>query len=307
MDVCVYGEYTVKRVLTDTSLFGDVPGFGHSETRDDLRAGDFYAYKTTYYDDEGNVIDRGTAVLMAYSVEGDQVTYGWLDEDVTYTSPVSVFADHLQQYDMSTALGTVLMSIDSYGERLCAVFEVQGDIDGLNVVGVDDGVCYAYQQYYDGYSVHFELLYSTMVAGDVGDASVPARDDFVPGDEYCNLVMERVDGQWTTYRSTLIVEEVLDGSQICGYYEDGTYVGSDEVLFTDDTGSEDEVVGETRMLTPWGVLDMTVCQQTLEDGTVFTYCYPQVLDFVLAYMYVYPTGDIYIAVLTENTMFQPSP
>ena len=148
-DVHAEDGNTVTRILYDSTLFGERPSFGSSEEAETLEVGDYYAYKYWEYDSEGNVVVRDTLVNMVYAVDGDTVTYGWLDSGDTNTATVDEFIDHLHFSSMSDSLGTDVVFNDSYGERLCEVYEItDGDAVVIYYIGVDDGICYRCEYFY---------------------------------------------------------------------------------------------------------------------------------------------------------------
>ena len=307
-DVHVEDGKTVTRFLYDSTLFGERPSFGSSEEAETLEAGDYYAYKYWEYDSEGSVVVRDTLVNMVYAVDGDMVTYGWLDSGDTNTTTVDEFIDHLHFSSMSDSLGTDVVVNDSYGERLCEVYEItDGDAVEIYYIGVDDGICYRCDYYYPDYSQRFDLIYSTFVTGDM-DFEVPdLRQEIVEEDEYGMLIITRTDGVWDTYRVTYFVDRVYDDHLSMGYYVNGKRAGTVEGDLFIEMDMDYEVIGTETLATPWGLLETEVQVSTLEDGVKVTNWMLPGYDLAVASMYEYPEGDLYISIFVECTLFFESP
>ena len=303
-DILVEDGVTYDRTLYDTTQFGDRPSYGSSEERETLEVGDYYAYKYWEYDSEGNIVARDTLVNMVYSVDGDTVTNGWLDTRETETTTVEGFIDHLHFMDATDPVGIDLLTNDSYGERICEVYQItDGDVVEYYYIGVDDGICYRNELFYPDYSQRFDLIYSTLVTGDMGFGVQDLRQEIVEEDEFGRLIITRTDGVWDTYRETYFVDRVYDDHLSMGYYVNGSRVETVEGDLLVDLGTDYEFVGTETVATSWGLLKTEICTQTTEDGIEVTLWVLPGYDMTVAAMSESPEGDLYISIMVECTLF----
>ena len=197
---------------------------------------------------------------------------------------------------------------DSYGERLCEVYEItDGDAVVIYYIGVDDGICYRCEYFYPDYSQRFDLIHSTFVTGDMGFGVSELRQEIVEEDEYGMLIITRTDGVWDTYRVTYFVDRVYDDHLSMGYYVNGKRAGTVEGDLLIEMDMDYEVVGTEVLATPWGLLETEVQVSTLENGVKATNWMLPGYDLAVVSMYEYPEGDLYISIFVECTLFFESP
>lgn len=296
MDSYEENGVTTTRMLVDTSMCGDVPEFGHSVEEDTVEVGDYYAYEVCVYDDNGELTDRFPNVLMVHSVEGDQVTCGWIDGEDRYTVSMSEFLDHTS-FDVSEGSGLYLIDNRTYGERLCTMITAGSD---EYLVGVDDGVCYSYTQYFDGYSMTFDLVYSPLVAGD--QEPTEYRQDMQVGDAYSLLLLDRMDGRWTVHIETNVVKEVIGDTCIVDVYYDGTFSHTDEIQMNVDR--EDPYPTATMPIsTPRGVQEVNIYIISGVSASTTIY-WTDELGVMIAEIVVGMNGDMSTTVLLWSTQYQ---
>ena len=303
MDYHEYDEYALTRMVVDTSLFGDVPEFGHSVEKDTVAVGDYYVYSISEYDNNGTLLGSHTEVVVVYTVEGDQVTYGPLGSDERTTGTVDEFIDHLSPPSNEGYIGQYLLENPTYGYRMCDIFEFQRDgyIEQV-YVGEDDGVFYETVDYFDQGYVVYQLIYSTLMAGDI-EASSPMRNAEI-GYEYISSSIDSGDGEWTVVRQTVVVTEVLEDTCVMDIYQDGEFMATYEGDFFVDSGETPEPVSSSEVLTPWGALEIDVIVQTLEDGsTIVNFC-PEHMDASIATIVADSLGDVHVSVLMQCSMLE---
>ena len=296
MDSYEENGVTTTRMLVDTSMCGDVPEFGHSVEEDTVEVGDYYAYEVCVYDDNGELTDRFPNVLMVHSVEGDQVICGWIDGEDRYTVSMSEFLDHTS-FDVSEGSGLYLIDNRTYGERLCTMITAGSD---EYLVGVDDGVCYSYTQYFDGYSMTFDLVYSPLVAGD--QEPTEYRQDMQVGDAYSLLLLDRMDGRWTVHIETNVVKEVLGDTCIVDVYYDGTFSHTDEIQMNVDREDPDPTA-TMPISTPRGVQEVNIYIISGVSASTTIY-WTDELGVMIAEIVVGMNGDMSTTVLLWSTQYQ---
>ena len=296
MDRNVVDGITITRMVTETSLFGDTLEFGHSVEEDTVEVGDYYAYEVYVYDDSGEFLDSFATVLMVHSVEGDMVTYGWIDESDRYTVPTSEFLDHTY-FDVSEGSGLYFIDNQTYGERLCTMVT-----DGTDeyLVGVDDGVCYSFIQYYDGYSMTFDLVYSPLVAGD--QEPTEYREEVQAGDVSRYLLLDRIDGEWAIHIETRVVKEVLGDSCLVDIYYDGVFASTEEIQMNVDREDPDPTATMS-ISTPRGAQDTDIYTVS-GTGTGTTVYWVDELGVMIADIFVGMNGDMSTTVLMSSTQYQ---
>lgn len=168
------------------------------------------------------------------------------------------------------------------------------------LVGVGDGVCYSYTQYFDGYSMTFDLVYSPLVAGD--QEPIEYRQDMQVGDAYSLLLLDRMDGRWTVHIETNVVKEVLGDTCIVDVYYDGTFSHTDEIQMNVDREDPDPTA-TMPISTPRGVQEVNIYIISGVSASTTIY-WTDELGVMIAEIVVGMNGDMSTTVLLWSTQYQ---
>lgn len=301
---------TMTAILVDATVLSDEPPeFSVSETRESVKAGDYYAYVIeSYVDDE--LEGSFTDMRYIFDVEGDEVTYGWLSEgrEMARTYPVSEVLDQ-HSYDTSLGTGRYVVESHAYGTKLCTLIVTPSeDVTKYAYIGLDDGVCYLFEYVYDdSMTYRFTLIGSSLVSGGAHGLTGEVRKGEVA--EVITIVSTYEFPDGTVSIATVQYYTNTSGGEPC--YElfiDGRYVGTIQW----DVGFDIEGEGWTQtgretLSTAYGDLTCTIHERTLDDGSRILVWVGDDVDFVFRTVTEYADGSVGRYEVLRATVLESQP